>query len=195
MKPTHPSPVPQERRPSQSDFTIRFFAVCVVVFTVGGGLAVGLIRLLSPAVSKGTVRLPGAFLFSSLLLAIISMSLQAAVQHVRIERQHPFRRSLLAALAAGTVFLGVQSQGLWQLMQSQDLGEVATSVGGFTLGFAALHALHVTVALLFLVFVVVRAFADHYDHEYYWGVTVTAGLWHLLGCAWLAILAVFLIAT
>ena len=50
------------------------------------------------------------------------------------------------------------------------------------------------VATLFLSLVAVRTFADRYDHEYYWGVSVVAWFWHALGIVWLAILAVFAIA-
>ena len=60
--------------------------------------------------------------------------------------------------------------------------------------FALLHGVHFIVALLFVVFVFLRAFADRYDHEYSWGVTFCAWFWHALGIAWLAIMTAFLIA-
>ena len=64
----------------------------------------------------------------------------------------------------------------------------------FVLMLAALHALHLSVALLFLAFVGTRAGADRYDHEYHWGVRFCAWFWHALGIAWLLILAIFAIA-
>ena len=64
----------------------------------------------------------------------------------------------------------------------------------FVLALASLHAMHVIVATLFLSLVTVRTFAERYDHEYYWGVSVVAWFWHGLGIVWLAILAVFAIA-
>ena len=59
---------------------------------------------------------------------------------------------------------------------------------------AALHGMHFVVAVLFLSYVTVRALADRYDHEYYWGVSVAAWFWHALGVVWIGILAVFAIA-
>jgi hypothetical protein len=59
----------------------------------------------------------------------------------------------------------------------------------------ALHAMHFTLALMFLVWVTLGAFADRYDHEYFWGVVVCAWFWHALGIAWGCILIVFAIST
>ena len=57
--------------------------------------------------------------------------------------------------------------------------------------FAVLHVLHFTVAMMFLVYVMLRSFQDRYDHEYYFGVTVCTWFWHVLGIVWVAILLVF----
>lgn len=103
---------------------------------------------------------------------------------------------MLAGLIAGTVFVGVQGYGLWWLLQIQPLDKAAAETGttAFVFAFAGLHALHVSVALLFLTWVTLQALSDRYDHEYYWGVTVCAGFWHVLAIVWFAILAVFAIA-
>jgi len=50
------------------------------------------------------------------------------------------------------------------------------------------------VALLFLVFIYLRALADRYDHEYSWGVTFCGWFWHGLGIIWITIVAVFMVA-
>ena len=65
--------------------------------------------------------------------------------------------------------------------------------GPTVLMFAALHGLHFLVAVLCLVFVANRAFADRYDHEYYWGVALCGYFWHALGVAWLFVLVIFAI--
>ena len=58
---------------------------------------------------------------------------------------------------------------------------------------AALHGMHFVIALLFLSYVTVQAFADRYDHEYFFGVTVCSWFWHLLAVVWCAILVVMMI--
>ena len=95
----------------------------------------------------------------------------------------------------GSLFLGVQSFGLWTLMPHDRTAQTAQAgVTTFVLMLAALHALHFVVAVLFLSYVTVQALADRYDHEYHWGVTVCAWFWHALGVVWLAILLIFAIA-
>jgi heme/copper-type cytochrome/quinol oxidase subunit 3 len=161
---------------------------------LSGGLAALLIHL-TPAVAVGSRwRFPPAFAVSTLLLAGGSASLVRAVHQVRLERQRAFRRSLLFALAAGILFVGVQSWGLWWLAGQQNAESAQTGPNAFVLVFAVLHAIHFTVALLFLAWVTLRALADRYDHEYYWGVSLCGYLWHALGIVWLVILGVLLIS-
>ena len=190
-----PNSVTSRHTQSQSDFAVRFFVVSVALFAAAGGIAHGLIRLWRPAEGIGSVVFPPAFGLSTALLLAGSAALHRAVSQVRRERQRRFRRCLLLGLAAGTAFVGVQSFGLYCLVQNQRPAEAALGVNAFVFVLAALHGLHFTVALMFLVFVTLRALVDRYDHEYYFGVVVCANFWHFLGAVWLAILGVLAIAS
>lgn len=178
----------------QAAFAVRYFLLSVTIFGVAALLAGVLIHFAPPAVRPDRLPFPPAFWVSSLLLFFGSVALSRALSHVRVEKQAAFRRTLLAALGAGTLFIAVQSYGLWCLLQGQNPSEVATGASAFIVVFAVLHALHVSLAMLFLVFVTLRGFADRYDHEYFWGVTVCAYFWHFLGVVWLCILTVFAFA-
>jgi len=59
---------------------------------------------------------------------------------------------------------------------------------------SGVHALHFTVAIWWLLWVLLSALEDRYDHEYYWGVYACGWFWHALGAVWAVLLAVFLIA-
>ena len=179
---------------AQGLFAARFFFLSVAAFAVAGGLSRLLILLGQAPVPGQDVVFPPAFLISTVLLAVGSAALHVAIRRVRIERQRSFRRCLLLALLTGTLFVGVQGYGLWYLVQNQTSTTVATGTNAFLVVLASLHGLHFTVALMFLVFVTLRAFADRYDHEYYFGVVVCAFFWHFLGIAWGAILGAFAIA-
>ncbi|MCH7687022.1 MAG: cytochrome c oxidase subunit 3 [Planctomycetes bacterium] len=172
----------------QSRFVLRFFVVAVSLFSLAGGVASVLIRLWGPA------SVTAVFAVSTTLLITCSVALQNAQFQVKRERQQPFRRSLIVAMTAGTLFLAIQSLGLWSLLKVQNPSEAQTGAQIFVLVFAVLHGLHLCVALMFLIYVSLKAFADRYDHEFYWGVTVCAFFWHLLGLVWLLILAVFAIS-
>ena len=178
----------------QSDSARRFFIVAVGVFAAGGLLASVLIALARPLHNAERVSFPVAFLLSTGLLVAGSVCLQRALSCVRLERQGPFRAAMLGALVAGTLFVGVQSFGLWCMLQAPLGAEASTGSGAFTFVLTVLHGMHLSVALLFLTYVTVRAFAGRYDHEYYWGVTCCTFFWHVLLVVWLAILTVFAIA-
>lgn len=213
----------------QSRFALRFFLITAATFSVAVGIAFALAYIL-PATEKIVdvhPRMPRAFVPSTLLLLLGSYTLAKAISFVRRERQLEFRRCLLKSLAFGTLFVGIQSYGLWNLVVTQiaatpdqttvssappltvekqqqlrkrPMGDrfrtdydIATGANGFVLVFVTLHGLHFFVALLCLIFVMLQAYANRYDHEYHWGVTVCSAFWHLLGLAWFAILAVFAI--
>ena len=78
-----------------------------------------LLVLLFPPREQAGRRLPPAFAATTALLIFVSAALVRAVQCVRRERQRPFRRSLAAALAAGTLFVGVQGFALLCLLASR----------------------------------------------------------------------------
>mgnify|MGYP006359933385 CR=1 FL=1 len=86
--------------------------------------------------------MPPAFAVSTLLLIAGSLAMSKAVAAVRREKQRDFRHQLLVALAAGTLFMGVQAYGLWSLLPAErTAGDASTGATPFVLMLAALHAL------------------------------------------------------
>ena len=141
------------------------------------------------------LELPTAFQFGTMFLAIGSWCLHDAHTHVRLERQRRFRTSLVLALGAAVLFVSVQSYGMWALVKSiSPQLEMQTSIHSMVIMFAAIHAMHFVVAQSILLWVTLSAFADRYDHEYYWGVTFAGWCWHVLGIVWIGILCIFAIA-
>ena len=181
--------------PRRSDFALRFFALSAVLLSTSLGLSSLLCNLSPTASPQEPTDFPPAFAASTLLLFCGSVALSRAIGFVKRERQRPFRRSLAFALSAGTLFVGIQTFALTNLIRQQPAEEALTGAGAFVSVAAVLHAMHFVVALLCLVYVTVQAHADRYDHEYYWGVTVCAWFWHALGVVWCAVLAVMVIAS
>lgn len=196
---TSPLPTTTSSPPhSGAGFTLRFFRVCVAVYASVFALTWLLIRFLPgpTVVSGGKAVFPPAFLGTTLLLVVISVHLHRAVGFVRREKQQPFRQQMLFGLINGMLFIAVQGYGLSWLLRSQEHTHAAasTSANTFVFVLAFLHAVHITVALMFLTLVTLKSHYDRYDHEYYWGVALCGWFWHLLGIVWLAILAVISIA-
>lgn len=174
---------------------LRFIISAAAIYVAVGFAAWLLIRVLPVPESPGEAIFPPAFWLSTGLLIAASVMMQRAVFFVRLERQTRFRKSLLAALGLGASFVAIQSYGLACMIRHQSPGEVETGANAFLTMLAALHAMHVTLALMLLVWVTLSAVADRYDHEYYLGPLFCAWFWHVLGIVWMLIMIIFLIAT
>ncbi len=189
--------VPDRHAADRSLLALRFAMLGMVVLSLAMAIAWGLIETLGRAkeASPWTMIFHPAFAVSSLLLLGGSGSLSASLRQVRRERQGNFRRWLLVALACGLLFTAVQSYALWAISPVERSAESASrGVRPFVMLLCMLHALHFIMAVLSLCYVTVRAFADKYDHEYHWGVTLCANFWHFLGMVWVGVLAVIAIA-
>ncbi|MFZ9090956.1 MAG: cytochrome c oxidase subunit 3 [Planctomycetaceae bacterium] len=178
----------QIRVPLARKFFLATIAQAATV--IAGGLLLGWI--FGRQAPSENLRLPLAFLVSSVLLAAGSVYLEIARGHVRREQQQQFRKSLLRALIFAMSFVSVQGYGLWAIDKGGTSAEASQlGVHGFVIMMTALHGMHFVVAQSILLWVTLSAFADRYDHEYSWGVTFAAGFWHILGLVWLCILFVF----
>jgi heme/copper-type cytochrome/quinol oxidase subunit 3 len=101
----------------------------------------------------------------------------------------------LVSLGFAMAFVAVQGFGLWAMDKGVRTAHAAQiGVHGFVVMLTALHAMHFVIAQSVLLWVTLSAFADRYDHEYYWGVTFATWCWHGLGVVWMGILFVFTIS-
>jgi cytochrome c oxidase subunit 3 len=169
-------------------FFLATIAQAAVVIT--GGVTLGWV--FGRQTASDQLRIPAAFLISTVLLGVGSVYLEQARGYVRKERQQLFRKSLLRALISAMMFVAVQGYGLWAIDKGTSSAAAAQlGVHGFVIMMTALHGMHFVVAQSILLWVTLSAFADRYDHEYSWGVTFAAGFWHILGLVWLCILFLF----
>lgn len=170
----------------------RFFLATVLQAMASFGLFAVLVFLHSPKPPSDTVYLPVAFQYGTVFLILGSYFLHLAVREVRVEHQLQFRRALMIALGFAVLFVGVQSYGLWEFTKGvADYKSPQTNAHGFTLVFVAIHAMHFLIAQSILLWVTLCAFADRYDHEYYWGVVFASWAWHGLGLVWIVVLCTF----
>ncbi|GDY08248.1 hypothetical protein LBMAG52_17340 [Planctomycetia bacterium] len=159
-------------------------------------IAMAGIRWLSHSPSDRSI-MPIAFWISTVFLLAGSVTLQRAAWLVRVQQLESFRRWLVVSLTSGTLFVGIQICGLWRLTQNQtrpgqSLPDSAeTGANALVAMFAGLHGVHFVIALLFVAWITVNAFANRYDHEYSSGVTFCAWFWHTLGIVWMMILGLF----
>ncbi len=173
----------------------RFFLSTVLQAVVVLIAASLLCLLLGKQQPSAKLRLPPVFFLSTLFLAVGSWFLERARAFVRRERQAEFRRSLLLSLSFASAFVAVQGYGLWAIDKGiRTPNESQLGVHGFVIMLTALHAMHFIVAQSVLLWVTLSAFADRYDHEYFFGVTFASWCWHGLGIVWVGILFIFTMA-
>lgn len=180
---------------SQSNLALVFFVLSCALLSLAGGAAWLLVQTSSFTANSDRLVFPPAFLLSTGCLLAGSWTLHRACHFVRIERQQLFRQQLTRSLLIGTGFVAVQTYAMWCLLISQRASADVTGLRDGAFAFVAMHGLHFVVALLFVAFVLLRALADRYDHEYSWGVTFCAWFWHTLGIVWLMIMAAFLVGS
>jgi cytochrome c oxidase subunit 3 len=139
--------------------------------------------------------IPPSFIFSTLLLIGISISLHSAVNAARRDNTaHVFRKSLLAMVLAVGFFV-VQSEGMYILItRALSDKSINSSLYPFTFLLALLHALHVVAGVIGLAIVLVYAKRLRYDHERHWGLQFCAIYWHFLDAVWLVMLLGFVTA-
>lgn len=176
-------------RPSR--FMLGWVGATILVICVATGLG-------SLAITAfGTLerdQLPLAFLFSTACLVAVSVGLAKAESFAKRERQAKLRRSLAVSLIAALAFLIVQALALEGLVRQIAPDHAATEPTAFLFVAVALHAVHVSAAVLWLIYVCLQGVAGRYDHESRFGLTLCAWCWHALGIVWMAILTVCLTA-
>lgn len=178
-----------------SQQVLRFFGVAGIALAGATLIAWGLMSSFPRAEFGPTLRFPLTFIATTILLLGGSGALERSLHFVRQERQREFRWWLLIGLILGDAFIGTQTFALWSMFPEHRSPEDASLEStAFALALAALHGLHFLVAVLFVSWITARAWANRYDHEYFWGVRFCAWFWHALGVVWIAILFVFLIA-
>jgi cytochrome c oxidase subunit 3 len=190
-------PITARHAPGTTASARRFFLLALATGIATVAITASLAFLFGPQAidTVNGLRFPPSFVASSLLLLGGSLAMHRAVSFVRVEKQGPFRRWLLTALAFGATFMGVQTYGLWSMLPHiRSAEEASTGITPFVAMAATLHAIHFVVATLFVVLITVRTYADRYDHEYFFGVKFCAWFWHFLGLAWCLILAIMAIA-
>ena len=181
--------VPEPR----SVYALKFFFTAVVLLSTALGLAKLLIAAFPAEAGLSSWRTVTAFAISTSFLFCGSGCLYGALISVRRERQKPFRRWVCAALASGIAFVAVQTYALSSLLRQRGAEEFSEETATFVALFATLHAVHFLIAFLCLTYVAVQAFADRYDHEYFWGITFCSWFWHALVIVWIAILFVMIL--
>ncbi|MGI8811913.1 MAG: cytochrome c oxidase subunit 3 [Pyrinomonadaceae bacterium] len=130
------------------------------------------------------------------ILIVSSVFVALAVAAVKSGRRKAFLFDLSAAIFLGTAFMALKGYEYYEHYQNNEFPGLAFDYAVpnapirqvyFFLYFAmtGLHAIHLTVGILLLVYVLVRAYRQHYSTAYFAPVENAGLYWHFVDIVWI----------
>jgi cytochrome c oxidase subunit 3 len=118
-----------------------------------------------------------AILFSS------SFTLHGAELAIKNGNRNGLKAGILTTFLLGLTFLTIQINEYVHL----GFAPHDSAQGTIFYGLTGLHGAHVTIGLMLLAMVTVRAFRGHYSPEQHRGVNVPGIYWHFVDAMWLVV--------
>ena len=123
------------------------------------------------------------------ILIVSSGTLHAAHAAIRKGNRRRFLAWLAATVLLGLVFVGGQALEYYELLVVEGVPVTSVFFSAF-FGLTGLHGLHVTLGVVLLGIVLVRALAGQFDAERHTAVATVSMYWHFVDAVW-----VFLVVT
>jgi cytochrome c oxidase subunit 3 len=140
----------------------------------------------------GMPSLPHGLWISTLIIAISSVAMQAAVRAARGGRRQALQAWMLITTVLGVAFLVSQTLNWFALVAAHLTAK--TNLYGFTFYLlTGLHAVHVMGGLIPLGVVTSRAWRGRYSAAFHPGVEYCAIYWHFLAVVWLVLFVVLMV--
>ncbi len=143
----------------------------------------------------GSPPLPRGLWLSTLLILLVSATIQWAQRSIRRDGQRSLRAALIATTLLATAFLVNQALN-WKAVRAAVIPPDSPALR-YTSTFYILtgtHALHVLGGLVLLAIVTYRAFRGAYSSACHPGIRYSAMYWHFLDAVWLILFALLLLA-
>jgi cytochrome c oxidase subunit 3 len=106
---------------------------------------------------------------------------------IRRDDRDAFQGWLIVTILLGASFLGGQAYEYTNLVVNEHFSISSGIYGSVFYTLTGLHGLHVTVGVLVLTGVLVRAFMGHFSSRSHFGVEGTVLYWHFVDVVWLAL--------
>lgn len=137
-------------------------------------------------------QLPGAFLYSTMIILLSSMTLQASYYSFLKEKGQVYKSLLIITFLLGLAFLVMQYQG-WLALFNIGVEFNGNPSGSFVYVISGLHAMHILAGIAVLFVALVHAYSLKFQ------VTkirkrrleLTLIFWHFLGFLWIYLFLFF----
>jgi cytochrome c oxidase subunit III len=120
---------------------------------------------------------------NTLILVSSSFTLHWAEQALKRGNRFAFRAGMLTTFLLGCTFLFIQ------INEYANIGFAPQDAAQQTVFYSltGLHGAHVTIGLLLLLFVTIRAFRGHFSPDSHRGVEVPGIYWHFVDIMWIVV--------
>jgi len=139
-----------------------------------------------------TFDLPEILGYSSLSIALSSISMQLAYYFAKKNDITKLKTNLFITVVLGVVFLVMQWEGWVKLVEMgiyvggvDKTGEAVNVAGSFVYVLMGVHAFHLITGLLFLIFVTFAAFRYQIHSKSMVRMEMCTVYWHFLGGLWI----------
>jgi cytochrome c oxidase subunit III len=128
--------------------------------------------------------------FNTFILISSSFTIHFAQESIKRDNRFGLKLGMVCTFLLGLTFLFIQINEYWHIgFSPQDSAQ-----GSIFYGLTGLHGAHVTIGLMLLSFVTIRAFKGHYSADAYRGMEVPGIYWHFVDVMWIVVfLAVYII--
>jgi cytochrome c oxidase subunit III len=123
----------------------------------------------------------------TVLLVASGFSAHWAQTAIRRDNRDQFQGWLIVTIVLGLAFLGVQAYEYATFIFSEGFNITSGIYGTVFFSLTGLHGLHVTIGVLLLIGVLVRAFLGHFSSRSHFGVEGTVLYWHFVDVVWIAL--------
>ena len=198
----HTEMAPEQEGPSNESLGIILFIVSETVMFGAFFAQYFYNRILSENWPPATGLPPGfervpAFplpLIRTVLLVLSGFSAHWAQSAIRRDDRDQFQGWLIVTVILGVLFLGVQVYEYANFIFNDGFTITSGIYGTVFFSLTGLHGLHVTIGLILLIGIVIRAFLGHFSPDNHFGVEGTVLYWHFVDVVWIALyLTVYLL--
>ncbi len=126
-------------------------------------------------------------LIMTVLLVASGFSAHWAQTSIRRDDRDQFTGWLIVTVVLGLTFLGVQAYEYANFIFTEGFNITSGIYGTVFFSLTGLHGLHVTIGVLLLIGLVIRAFLGHFSSSNHFGVEGTVLYWHFVDIVWIAL--------
>jgi len=127
--------------------------------------------------------------FNTFVLICSSLTMVTALANIQDGHVVKMRRWLIATAALGLVFLGGQATE-FTMLANQGLSLSKNLFGGTFFTLTGFHGAHVLVGVIWIAFVVIRAFRGGVTQQNHIAVELVGLYWHFVDLVWIIIFTV-----